>query len=557
MPPERRAGDENASGSEGNSDFSPAPSKRARVSEKSASHALESLLALSHEDFAKHAFDLQAQLSALQQSGSGANSGEFWSEEKIAERVKKTRDKGSTKWSYTGIVPHEDVFYKLFGFEKPWKQKKIDMADFENSIDHISASLRLFIMTRSGGWLFVFGPLDARALIDGSRGSIMKRPLLYSMFLMLFFLCSRVSSSGTAEYGVGFNLALDYGTASIWYANGTAVDIVKLDGGFAYKQIMRSASAEPYKLVSPTGPTQGLLGFTFFQDYLPSWAAAEPVYHEAEAVTWMLKGLKGATEAYVEEPLADVLISSPFHIPDQGWLDNTLRTSVESLGLRYLGTRRASTFITGIYGLEGQCHEDPYATPDQRESDDPPKLYLALDYSSAGISVALVEEDCGIAGTLREFRNATLGAGNDFPGKREYLTRQLKDLLRPIDRWYPEIGDYQVSVETSELVLLGESTEDALLHEVLLEVFGSDYNNLKSQSDKRARLHHPLFAGSRAVAEICQKRLEVEMTMDWDEQFQGWVPKDPQREGQKWWWPFKRDIEKSGTAGRMCCPSHI
>lgn len=42
---------------------------------------------------------------------------------------------GTTKWSYTGLVPHEDVFYKLFGFEKPkkaWKQKKIDIGDFEN-----------------------------------------------------------------------------------------------------------------------------------------------------------------------------------------------------------------------------------------------------------------------------------------------------------------------------------------------------------------------------------------------------------------------------------------
>lgn len=52
--------------------------------------------------------------------------------------------KGNTKWSYTGIVPHEDVFYKLFEFEKPkkpWKQKKIDMVDFENSIGDISASV--------------------------------------------------------------------------------------------------------------------------------------------------------------------------------------------------------------------------------------------------------------------------------------------------------------------------------------------------------------------------------------------------------------------------------
>lgn len=45
-----------------------------------------------------------------------------------------------------------------------------------------------------------------------SRGRIMTRPLLYSMLFMLFFFCSRVSSTDAAgEYGVGFNLALDYG----------------------------------------------------------------------------------------------------------------------------------------------------------------------------------------------------------------------------------------------------------------------------------------------------------------------------------------------------------
>ncbi|KAG9554812.1 hypothetical protein KCU71_g10775, partial [Aureobasidium melanogenum] len=531
MPPKRRTRDENASGSEDNSDFSPAPSKRARVSDKSASHTLESLFALSHEDLAKHAFDLQVQLSALQQSGSGASPGEVWSEEKIAERAKKTRDvcaaeikkqmkwqpsckKGSTKWSYTGIVPHEDVFYKLFGFEKPkkpWKQKKIDMNDFENSIDHISASIRYGSLRLTGDGVKVNWDQDEKTF-----------------------------KFGTAEYGVGFHLALDYGTASIWYANGSATDIVKLEGGLAYKQTIRSASAEPYRPVSLSEPTQGSLGFMFLQGYLPSWTAAESVDHDAEAITWMLKGLKGATEAYVEEPLADVIISSPFHFPYQGWLDNILSTSVESLGLRYLGTRRASTTITGIYGLEGQCHDDGFTIPDQREPDDPPKMYLALDYSLGGISVALVEEDCGIAEALREFRNATLGAGIDFPGKREDLTRQLEDLIRPIERWYPEIGDYKISVEISELVLLGESTEDAGLHEVLLQVLGSNYENLKTQSDKRARLHHPLFAGSRAVAQSCQRRLEDELTWEWDEQFKWWVPKTNQTGQQKWWWPFKR-----------------
>ena len=177
--------------------------------------------------------------------------------------------------------------------------------------------------------------------------------------------------------------------------------------------------------------------------------------------------------------------------------------------------------------------------PDEREPDDPSKMYLAIDYSLAGIVATLVEEDCGIAEELREFRNATLGAGIDFLEKREEMIHELKHLIRPIDRWYPWTGDYQRSVDISELVLLGESTEDVVLHEVLLDVFGSNYHNLKSQSDKRARLHHPLFAGSRAAAMVCQWRLENELTWEWNEQFHWWVPKDTQREEQKWWWPFK------------------
>jgi hypothetical protein len=126
-----------------------------------APHTLESLLALSHDDLAKYALDLQNQLSAVPQAGSSASAGEGWTEDKIAERARKTRDvcsteirkqmkwqpsckKGSTKWSYTGIVPHEDVFYKLFRMEKPkkaWKQKSIDMNDFIQAIGAITASV--------------------------------------------------------------------------------------------------------------------------------------------------------------------------------------------------------------------------------------------------------------------------------------------------------------------------------------------------------------------------------------------------------------------------------
>jgi hypothetical protein len=134
-----------------------------------APHTLESLLALSHDELAKHALDLQNQLSAVPQGGSSASAGEVWTEDKIAERARKTRDvcsteirkqmkwqpsckKGSTKWSYSGMVPHEDVFYKLFRLEKPkkpWKQKAIDMSDFNQSIGAITSTVSLTLLLQT------------------------------------------------------------------------------------------------------------------------------------------------------------------------------------------------------------------------------------------------------------------------------------------------------------------------------------------------------------------------------------------------------------------------
>ncbi|CAD0111850.1 unnamed protein product, partial [Aureobasidium uvarum] len=364
------------------------------------------------------------------------------------------------------------------------------------------------------------------------RGSTMRQPLLCSMLFILFFLCPRVISSGAAEYGVGFTLALDYGTASIWYANGTAVDVVKLEGGSAYKQVMRSASVEPYSPISSPKLTRGSPGLMPFQNYLPSWTTAEPVDNGAEAVKWMLNGLKAATEACLEEPLTAVRISTPFSLQYKSPFYNTLQATVESLGLRSFGVVTASTNIARIYGLEGQCDNDPYKTPDEMEKpDDPPREYLALDYSRAGISAFVVEEDCGVEITHRELHNTTLGAVVEFPGKREDLTHALKDLVfRPFDTAY---STWQAVI--SELVLLGESSQNVILQEVLSEVFGSNYTNLKARSDRRATTHHPLFAGSRAAAASCQQRLEVELTHEWDEHFQDWLPKNTQKD-QIWWW---------------------
>ncbi|KAK6409588.1 hypothetical protein LTR81_016128 [Elasticomyces elasticus] len=156
MPPKRKSSSSEEASEDDFVENAPAPKKARTQRLQPGEHTLASLLALPHEALAAYALSLQ-QKGLL--NGSAA---ETWSEEKIAERADKTRDvcraeikkqmkwqpsckQGSTKWSYNGLVPHEDVFYKLFRFEKPkkpWKVKKIDRGEFDDIMDGISASVR-------------------------------------------------------------------------------------------------------------------------------------------------------------------------------------------------------------------------------------------------------------------------------------------------------------------------------------------------------------------------------------------------------------------------------
>lgn len=84
-----------------------------------------------------------------------------WTAEKVAERAEKVRDichkeikkqmkwqpsckQGTTKWSYTGVVPNAEVFNKVFEIEegaKAWKQKKISTSEFGSIFGRITASV--------------------------------------------------------------------------------------------------------------------------------------------------------------------------------------------------------------------------------------------------------------------------------------------------------------------------------------------------------------------------------------------------------------------------------
>ena len=101
--------------------------------------------------------------SALKESSGNASKEKAvaWTPEKIAERAQEVREicgkeikkqmkwqppckKGTTKWSYTGVVPTQDVFRKVMCEDTNanfWKMKKISTYDFAEPFGHIHTSV--------------------------------------------------------------------------------------------------------------------------------------------------------------------------------------------------------------------------------------------------------------------------------------------------------------------------------------------------------------------------------------------------------------------------------
>ncbi|BGP19346.1 hypothetical protein JCM10213_006852 [Rhodosporidiobolus nylandii] len=98
---------------------------------------------------------------------------ENWSEEKIQQKAAQVASvahkaiksamkwqpsckQGSTKWSYTGVVPCHAVFYKLFDFPIPTKKKdmfkvkKLTREQFDKAIDSPRASIRYGSLSITG-----------------------------------------------------------------------------------------------------------------------------------------------------------------------------------------------------------------------------------------------------------------------------------------------------------------------------------------------------------------------------------------------------------------------
>ena len=323
---------------------------------------------------------------------------------------------------------------------------------------------------------------------------------------------------------------LRYSIASIYFSNGSTVNLATIEGGSAYKQVMRASDSielhdgiaqqltlDDHLKVAPI-VAQMPLGLQSLRDYLPPWLGGHD--SRTEALSRMLKALKVATESYLEAPLSDAEVIVPFPVSESYLV--ALRAACSSLSLRMPRSAQppAGILAARAYGIGGKCNYDvtDEHSSKQYSGNDPEQLVLTVDYSRAALTVLLLSEQCGVFEYHRVLHEMSLGTDALFldtpqtPGPntgRAQLAKALYDITRlPL-----KTGNGAGLIVISELVVMGESADDFRLHDALVEVLldktsnDSPFKALSKGKPHAGGMIDPVFAASQGVAQDCWDRL--------------------------------------------------
>ncbi|KAL2027845.1 hypothetical protein VTO58DRAFT_110533 [Aureobasidium pullulans] len=344
---------------------------------------------------------------------------------------------------------------------------------------------------------------------------MMLRATLTSFLYLLICLCasthaSRLVTKESPEYGVGFHLTLDYATASILYANGTAIDAAKIEGDTLYKQAMRQVIQDKESSTS------------LAEIHLPDEQSITATDINATAVFLpILQFLKLEANKHINTSLMEIYVTISSPLDDSALF--ALHSASQALGV---GPIRLSipAWQSALRGWNITSHCPSYKTWPEPASEpaDPEQLVLVVEYTRAGLIAVLAMEECGFSMEEREIRNFTLGSAVDWEGKSDDLEVAIREVTKPpfqtgssLWRYGPGGEDVRTRDDIAEVVVIGESANDEMLSKALESVFGEHWQSLKQRHDERATNVDPIFVAVRGAAIRAFEDLEWLTNDDW------------------------------------------
>ncbi|KAJ9669669.1 hypothetical protein H2201_000053 [Coniosporium apollinis] len=270
--------------------------------------------------------------------------------------------------------------------------------------------------------------------------------------------------------GVGLSLTPDYGTAAIYFANGSIAEVAQIEGRPEYKAFMRrkeAPSSLKTSLCDAFPPT--------LQQATLNFCSKPP---DSASVVSLLRALKYSVEAYLGTTFcfADVVI------PDSSrtYQCNVIEKAIIAVGLR----QTHSILNAGLFAVianRGSWSDD---------KDRPERVILSVDYSRSGLNTMLFCDDEDSIDDLRQVYSPDLGAEN--------VETALKGFVEP------PFGHSPMGVKLPDhidrLVLYGDRVSDREFLETLRRVLGTDLV-------ENAYVFDPLFASAVGIAESSHLRM--------------------------------------------------
>jgi len=301
------------------------------------------------------------------------------------------------------------------------------------------------------------------------------------------------------DYGVGFSLSLDYGTSVVYTENGTSIGVAKIEGSPAYKALMHAqtwltpkTSQDDFRSRVPLQQmplVSQLANVDSWCDRLPDWICTGSEEQSVITMSQMLQGLKAATESYLTTELSYVNIATPNKATEN--FTHVLASAATRASLQQddVGILRANIWAANINTIEDYFCEESV------------RVVLALDYSRAGLTATLIEDDCGMPYDLVTIHDRSVGTRQWSDDSWSKLVREFREFIAQGRR---EFGGNDA---ISKIVLLGESANDERLKDILREVLLDKdvlhpimHWNLHANSIDVLEPIDPLYAAAAGVA---------------------------------------------------------
>lgn len=287
-------------------------------------------------------------------------------------------------------------------------------------------------------------------------------------------------------------------TVSAYFANGSFIDIGKVEGGEIYKAFMLDPKQKFTKTAITTARYCPLP-----KELCQHWPFQSIGVQDRNPLASMLKALFAAAEVGLETDVRSAVVAA-YAMGDRDIGQAHLNSASSELGVNTYGRIfRAIEQLVPALNLEGECH-NPDLYPGDPEHRVEEKLFLTIEYTRSSMTVAILFQRCDYFEILSRVRAKDVGydameACRNAAGDNEICDAMLQNALRKMVRDSSTSGRKQ---RLGAVLVFGDKALDGNFATALRKALDDDFSNGASITPASINDFSPnlAFAGSRAMA---------------------------------------------------------